>query len=69
MSDSDRVSRLRKGRKMCKFDINGECTAMACYSKEKCNARDEKGNPKYSETAKPDTNLDGQIVLENNKVA
>lgn len=32
----------------CQFDVNGECHAMACYSGEKCGARDENGNPKYS---------------------
>ena len=32
---------------MCEFDTDGNCYAGACYSKEKCNARDEFGNPKY----------------------
>jgi len=31
----------------CPFDINGYCHAKACYSSQRCNARDEKGNPKY----------------------
>lgn len=32
---------------MCVAEHNGECYAMACYSSEKCGARDENGNPKY----------------------
>lgn len=31
----------------CRFDVNGTCRALACYSNEKCEARDEKGMPKY----------------------
>ena len=31
----------------CEFDINGICRALACYSSEKCGARDKKGNPIY----------------------
>lgn len=32
----------------CQFD-KGEkgCYALACYSRQKCGARDEKGNPAY----------------------
>lgn len=31
----------------CKFDIAGYCHALACYSNQKCNARDKNGFPKY----------------------
>ena len=30
----------------CPFDNNG-CEALACYSNEKCEIRDEDGNPMY----------------------
>ena len=33
--------------KKCVFYKNGHCFALACYSDEKCGARDERGNPKY----------------------
>jgi len=31
----------------CEFDINGICHALGCYSSQKCNARDKRGNPIY----------------------
>ena len=31
----------------CKFDINGLCKAIACFSKKECGSRDFLGNPKY----------------------
>lgn len=31
----------------CTFDGNGTCKALACYSSEQCNSRDEKGSPRY----------------------
>lgn len=34
-------------RYICKFDGNGICHALACYSDQKCNSRDERGNPRY----------------------
>lgn len=35
----------------CRFDKGGVCIAVSCYTKEKCGARDEKGNPIYSAKA------------------
>lgn len=34
----------------CRFD-EGEkgCFALACYSNDKCGARDENGNPRYTD--------------------
>jgi hypothetical protein len=37
--------KMPKGK--CSFDKKGGCYALACYSKQKCGARDSKGNPKY----------------------
>jgi len=37
---------VERGNK-CKFEKNGFCSALACYSNEKCRARDTGGNPKY----------------------
>ena len=34
---------------MCDCDKDGICYAGACYSSEKCNARDENGNPNYND--------------------
>lgn len=34
-------------KKDCDFAKNNCCTALACYSNEKCSARDDDGNPKY----------------------
>ena len=36
----------------CEFDRKGVCYALSCYSHFKCKARDEKGNPIYSDRAK-----------------
>ena len=33
----------------CPFDIDGECTAMACFSSQGCGAKDDNGSPQYSE--------------------
>jgi len=33
----------------CEFDKKGLCHALACYSRQKCGARDKQGNPKYKE--------------------
>jgi len=33
--------------KKCSFDKKGVCHALACYSSQKCGARDENGNPIY----------------------
>jgi len=38
-----------KERTKCEFDRNGLCRARACYSHQKCGARDKYGNPKYKE--------------------
>jgi len=35
--------------KKCKFDKDGLCHALACYTSLECGARDEQGNPKYVE--------------------
>lgn len=32
----------------CKFEKGGVCTALACYSNEKCAAKDANGNINYS---------------------
>lgn len=34
--------------KRCSFEKKGFCYALACYSAQKCGARDKNGNPKYS---------------------
>jgi hypothetical protein len=34
--------------KKCTFDKKGLCHALACYSNQKCGARDQKGYPKYA---------------------
>ena len=34
---------------ICKGDINGICYATACFSSQKCSARDKDGNPKYAD--------------------
>ena len=34
----------------CNFDKKDGCHALACYSHEKCNSRDEHGNPMYVST-------------------
>lgn len=31
----------------CMFDEKGFCSAVVCYSIERCDAKDEKGNPFY----------------------
>lgn len=33
----------------CNFEKDGYCYALGCYSKDKCNARDSDGNPKYAD--------------------
>lgn len=32
---------------ICKFNEDGYCIAMACYTIDDCGARDDNGNPKY----------------------
>ena len=33
----------------CEFELeDGSCGALACFSSEKCGARDKDGNPKYN---------------------
>lgn len=32
----------------CECEVKGFCTALVCYVKQNCGARDENGNPKYT---------------------
>jgi hypothetical protein len=41
---------LRRQSPMCKFEENGICYALCCYSDEECSAREEDGYPKYADT-------------------
>jgi hypothetical protein len=34
-------------RSKCQFNRGGCCYALACYSSEKCGAKDKRGVPKY----------------------
>jgi len=42
-------------RMKCKFDTECGCAALVCYSIEKCESRDEKGNPMYIPILKDET--------------
>lgn len=44
--DYEKARQLSSPGKCC-FDGDGMCWAMACYSNQQCNSRDENGNPKY----------------------
>ena len=35
-------------KEKCHFDRNGKCYALACYSSEKCGARDREGCINYA---------------------
>lgn len=49
---------------MCDFDRNGVCFALACYSAEKCSARDKYGNPKYHNANVIDTHSKENVQKE-----
>ena len=36
----------------CKFEQENKCFALCCYAKEKCKAKDEKGNINYATVEK-----------------
>jgi hypothetical protein len=39
---------IDKKVEFCEFDKEDGCHALACYSGEKCNSRDETENPMYA---------------------
>ncbi len=38
---------LKMEKLECRFNRDGYCYALCCFSKEQCGARDEDGNPRY----------------------